>query len=507
MIPANTRLGIPARVPGRLAGRRRQRLDRRHPVGRHLGAGLDLGHRRWRTAYGQAYGAEQAGKGHNVALGADHQHPAAPLWGRAPETFSEDPYLTGNSRPRLRSTGIQSQHVIATAKHFVANNQEVCAARSTWSPRQRDARTRSTSRRSDGRPAGAGSAPSCAPTTGSTARTRARTASELTDTLREAWHFDGMVMSDWGALHSTVQAARSRAGPGDARRGRRRQPRPDRPVLRRPTSTASSRRPCSTGAVPMADARRHGHATSSPRCSASGCSTIRLPDPATVKDTVRQHARRTAPCPTRIADQGTVLLKNAGPALPLRHRTRCKSIAVIGDAACKHPQTAAGGSAAVLPSQPVVTPLAGITARAGSGRTVTYAAGHARPRPAAGRPGQRLRHRPDRDLLRAAPTSPGAGRHRDRRRTSTITGNPAAGRSSLPTWSARYTGTLTAPADGDYRFSLQAGGYVTRRHRRPRGRVNYPPMPRAVTQNGLVAPDRRRRTPSGSRSRRSCSSW
>jgi len=32
-------------------------------------------------------------------------------------------------------------------------------------------------------------------------------AETLTETLRDAWRFDGLVMSDWGALHSTVQAA------------------------------------------------------------------------------------------------------------------------------------------------------------------------------------------------------------------------------------------------------------------------------------------------------------
>jgi Beta-glucosidase-related glycosidases len=30
---------------------------------------------------------------------------------------------------------------------------------------------------------------------------------ELTGVLREAWNFDGFVMSDWGALHSTAAAA------------------------------------------------------------------------------------------------------------------------------------------------------------------------------------------------------------------------------------------------------------------------------------------------------------
>ena len=74
--------------------------------------------------YGLAYGAEQAGKGHNVALAPTINILRLPTWGRAPETFSEDPYLTGH-QAAAEIRGIQHHHVIATAKHFVANNQEV----------------------------------------------------------------------------------------------------------------------------------------------------------------------------------------------------------------------------------------------------------------------------------------------------------------------------------------------------------------------------------------------
>ena len=92
-------------------------------MGGHVGSRLDLGHRAG-PAYGSAYGAEQAGKGHNIALGPTVNILRLPLWGRAPETFSEDPYLTGR-QAAAEIRGIQSQHVIATVKHFVANNQEV----------------------------------------------------------------------------------------------------------------------------------------------------------------------------------------------------------------------------------------------------------------------------------------------------------------------------------------------------------------------------------------------
>ena len=68
-----------------------------------------------------------------------------------------------------------------------------------------------------------------------------------------------------------------------------------------------------------------------------------------------------------------MLLKNSNGVLPLStHAVR--SLAVIGDAA-KNPLTAGGGSAVVKPSAPVVTPLAGLTTRAGAGTTVSYAQG------------------------------------------------------------------------------------------------------------------------------------
>jgi beta-glucosidase len=43
--------------------------------------------------YGAALGAEQIGKGHNVALSPTINILRMPYWGRAAETFGEDPYL------------------------------------------------------------------------------------------------------------------------------------------------------------------------------------------------------------------------------------------------------------------------------------------------------------------------------------------------------------------------------------------------------------------------------
>lgn len=75
--------------------------------------------------YGAALGAEQIGKGHNVALSPTINILRVPYWGRAAETFGEGPYLTSQMAV-AEVKGLQSQHVIATTLHFAGNNQETC---------------------------------------------------------------------------------------------------------------------------------------------------------------------------------------------------------------------------------------------------------------------------------------------------------------------------------------------------------------------------------------------
>jgi beta-glucosidase len=473
-VPANTRLGIPALY---LAD---------SPVGVGNGstgvtqwADTSALASTWDTslagAYGSAYGAEQAGKGHNVALMPTINILRLPLWGRAPETFSEDPYLTGRQAvAEIRA--VQSRHVIATTKHFVANNQEVLrshinvvAAQRTlqeiYQPAFRmavqDAKTGAimcSYNRVNGTYA-------------------CENAQELTDTLRDAWRFDGFVMSDWGALHSTVKAAR--AGMDLEMPGASSETNPT-PIDQLFGSYFNSklRAAVLAGSVPMAtlDTMVTRILTAMIRI---GLFEHRLPDPASVHDTVVSTPAHLD-LSTRIAEQGTVLLKNARSLLPLTRTAR--SIAVIGDAAQEHPQTAAGGSAAVLPSRPVVTPLAGIRSRAGAGVTVTHARGTlgvaalpAVPASAFGS-GLTVTYYASNDLS-GSPITTGTVPNLD------ITGTPPAV-AGHDVWSARYTGTLTAPSTGDYRFSLSAGTYA-RVWIDGRLVVGFTPM-REPTQNGLI---------------------
>ena len=174
VVPANTRLGIPALY---LAD---------SPVG--VGNG-STGVTQWAdtsalastwdtalaSAYGSAYGAEQAGKGHNIALDAHGEHPAAAAVGPCPGDLQRGPVPDRAARRRPRSEGVQSQHVIATVEALRGQQPGGAAQPHQRGGRPARACTRSTippSRWPSRTPA---SARSCVPTTGSTAPTPART--------------------------------------------------------------------------------------------------------------------------------------------------------------------------------------------------------------------------------------------------------------------------------------------------------------------------------------------
>ncbi len=75
-------------------------------------------------AFGRALGAEAAGKGDTLIAAPTVNIVRTPLWGREAETLGEDPYLSGSlAAPEIQ--GIQSQHVISQVKHYVGNDQEI----------------------------------------------------------------------------------------------------------------------------------------------------------------------------------------------------------------------------------------------------------------------------------------------------------------------------------------------------------------------------------------------
>ena len=81
----------------------------------------------WNTTvqyvFGKALAREHMGKGRNVILAPTINILRSPLWGRAAETFSEDPWLTARFAV-AGVQGIQSEGALACPKHFAAYNQE-----------------------------------------------------------------------------------------------------------------------------------------------------------------------------------------------------------------------------------------------------------------------------------------------------------------------------------------------------------------------------------------------
>ncbi len=117
----NERLGIPGfrmvdgpRGVGILAG-----TATAFPVGMARGATWD---RELEKRIGEAMGKEVRGKGGSVLLAPTINILSHPRWGRAQETYGEDPHHLGKMGVSFIQ-GVQ-QHVIASAKHFALNNIE-----------------------------------------------------------------------------------------------------------------------------------------------------------------------------------------------------------------------------------------------------------------------------------------------------------------------------------------------------------------------------------------------
>lgn len=153
---------------------------------------------------GAAIGAEASIEGVGVVLGPGVNIKRSPLCGRNFEYFSEDPVVSGVLGAAL-VTGIQSQGVGASVKHFAANNQEDDRMRSSSDvdPRPLHEIYLRAFRRivRDARPW---------TVMGSYNRINGVYVSEdpvlLTRVLRDAWGFDGLVVSDWGAVNDRIAA-------------------------------------------------------------------------------------------------------------------------------------------------------------------------------------------------------------------------------------------------------------------------------------------------------------
>ncbi|ACU75716.1 glycoside hydrolase family 3 domain protein [Catenulispora acidiphila DSM 44928] len=302
------------------------------------------------SAYGKVIGSEEAAKGSTVDLGPTINIVRDPRWGRAFESIGEDPYLNGVlGAAEIR--GVQSTGEMAQVKHLAAYNQET--HRNTSSDNvivdQRTLEEIYLPAFDTSVGSGAASSVMCSYSTinGTYA---CQNPNIMNDVIHKQFGSNAFITSDWGALHTTAGGANAGLDqdmPGDdGYYGGALQTAVNNGQVSKATIDAAVRRVLTQMfGFGMFDNVSSG----SPR--------------ATVTSSAHTATAR------QIADQGTVLLKNANNQLPLTSST--KSIAVIGADASTSVRSAGGGSASVKAGS-VVSPLAGITSRAGSGVTVTY---------------------------------------------------------------------------------------------------------------------------------------
>jgi beta-glucosidase len=156
-------------------------------------------------SYGHDMGEEARARKKYIMLAPAFNIARTPLCGRTYEYYSEDPFL--NARLAVQSVkGIQSQDISACVKHYAVNNQEVerdhinveideRALREIYLPAFKASITEG----------GAWSIMSAYN------KVRGEFCSEndylLNKILKGEWKFKGLVISDWGGTHSTVNAA------------------------------------------------------------------------------------------------------------------------------------------------------------------------------------------------------------------------------------------------------------------------------------------------------------
>ncbi|WP_089407313.1 beta-glucosidase [Granulicella rosea] len=161
-------------------------------------------------AMGTVLGEDARARGVDILLGPGVNLLRFPVGGRNFEYFSEDPKLTAAMAvPYIQ--GVQEQGVVATVKHFAANNSEFDrhgtnalvderALRELYLPAFEAAV----------RQGHVGAVMTSYNLIGGEHASQNRTL--VHDVLESEWKFDGVVMSDWGSTYDGVAAARAGLG-------------------------------------------------------------------------------------------------------------------------------------------------------------------------------------------------------------------------------------------------------------------------------------------------------
>ncbi len=385
--------------------------------------------------YGVVLGAEARRKGIDVVQGPELNLARVPEAGRAFEAYGEDPLLSAQLGVAAIE-GIQSQGVMADAKHYTGYTQETArlhldqqiprrALEELYLPPFRAA-------------VEVGHVASVMCAYGAINGVETCADPFLLHLLTRRWGFDGFVRSDLFAVANPVAAFRAGL---DAIK-------PAAPAL---LARAVARHRLSAARLNGAVTRILTEMFAFHLIQAPRRETIRAP----------AATRADARLALLAARRAIVLLRNASNVLPLdAHRLR--RVAVIGADAYGQPRTAGFGSAHVV-APFVITPLGALRRALGPAVKVRYAEGGSAFR-AFGRIAPRYLHAIGREPAYPGATTAARGEHPDR--DAKVLDNPAVSRAIATAarpgraergWTT-WRGTLIPPRTGEYAFSLVTTG-------------------------------------------------
>jgi beta-glucosidase len=340
------RLGIPSlRMSDGPMGVHDFGLTTAYPAGIALAASWDVN---LAERFGVAMGKDARARGVQFILGPGMNIHRAPMNGRNFEYFGEDPFLASRMAVSVIK-GIQGQGVIATAKHFAGNNSEF--ARMTLNAEIDERTLREIylpAFEASVKEAHVGAVMDAYNLVNGAYMTQNDHLNN--EILKKEWGFDGIVMSDWGATHDGVAAAKGGLD------------------LEMPSPSFMNRE----ALLPLLKQGTMLVATLDDKVRRILRKAIEFgffdqPQIDTSIPTFSQEGRQAA---FEMARGSMVLLKNSGNLLPL-DENKLKTIAVIGPDA--YPSVISGGGSAEAKPFNSVSYLEGISNRLGTKVKVLYA--------------------------------------------------------------------------------------------------------------------------------------
>ncbi|MEU5290053.1 beta-glucosidase family protein [Streptomyces umbrinus] len=344
-VPGVERLGIPPlRLADGPAGVRVKQHATALPAPVLLAAAFDPGLAR---RYGQVIGREGRALGQDVLLSPMVNLIRTPYAGRNFETFSEDPLLSADLVAE-EIKGIQSEGLIATVKHYAMNNQE--KDRDSIDVRVDEQTLNEVELRAFEAAVGAGARAVMGAYNKVNGTYACESKELLTGILRDRWGFEGWVMTDWHAAHSTVASLTAGL---------------DMEMPNGKYFGAALRTAVQNGSVSEEYVDRAVRRILTTMDDFGMLDGSAPPRPA-------RNPSAGAAVALEVAKAGATLLHNRNGTLPLTGEA-ARSIAVVGPTGSL-PFVSGGGSAHVIPDH-AERPLDAITSRAGRGAQVFYALG------------------------------------------------------------------------------------------------------------------------------------